>query len=138
MAFVWRLHECEHALILVTTRRLRRVGLGVPAGVLWRTSGNGSCCQGRRQMHWMLILAPGTRRGPERVRSGSLPLGRRRASVRLWWHLTALRLCTRACGECCRRLLCGLLRRLCLTRGCLEVVVRLTRRSDNRSGGRSA
>ena len=74
MAFVWRLHECEHALILVTTRRLRRVGLGVPAGVLWRTSGKGSCCQGRRQMHWMLILAPGTRRGPERVRSGSLPL----------------------------------------------------------------
>ena len=41
----------------------------------------------------MLILAPGTRRGPERVRSGSLPLGRRRASVRLWRHLTVLRLC---------------------------------------------
>ena len=32
MAFGWRLHECKHALILVTTRRLRRVGLGVPAG----------------------------------------------------------------------------------------------------------
>ena len=52
MAFGWRLHECKHALILVTTRWLRRAGLGVPAGVLRRTSGKGSCCQGRRQMHW--------------------------------------------------------------------------------------
>ena len=83
MAFVWRLHECKHALILVTTRRLRRAGLGVPAGVLRRTWGKGSCCQGRRQMHWNADPCAGTRRGPERVRSGSLPLGRRRASVRL-------------------------------------------------------
>ena len=32
MAFGWRLHECKHALILVTTWRLLRAGLGVPAG----------------------------------------------------------------------------------------------------------
>ena len=52
MAFGWRLHECKHALILVTTRWLRRAGLGVPAGILRRASGNGSCYQGSRQMRW--------------------------------------------------------------------------------------